>query len=265
MIFKIGSGSITVKNGKGKDISIGSAIYHDNLIYDSKKTAVTLGSGFSGTLGASDYNSKTKTINASTVTKAVNIVGDSVANSIFGGSKADSISGEAGNDSLVGGAGNDTLTGGDGKDVFVYGSGDGYDIITDYTAGQDKIKLTSGTISGTSYSGSNVIFSVGDGSITVKDGKGKKITVIDAAGKTSTKTYSGAEANARQLSFAGNSAMWFMEGDDNFTTGVEELSATFKDSCSESAPGDLSVRSEVADLTAEIATAAPLFRSPEKN
>ena len=256
MIFKIGSGSITVKNGKGKDISIGGSIYHDNLIYDSKKTGVTLGIGFSGTLGASDYDSKTKTINASAVTKSVNIVGNSVANSIFGGAGADYLDGGAGNDSLVGGAGDDTLTGGAGKDVFVYGSGDGNDVITDYTAGQDKIKISSGTISATSYSVSNVVFTVGTGSLTVQNGKGKKITVVDAAGKTSTKTYSGA---------AGSSAMWFMEGDDNFTTGVEDLSATFKDSCSESAVGDLSVRPEVVDLTAEIATAAPLFRPQEKN
>ena len=255
MIFKIGSGSITVKNGKGKEISIGSSIYQDNLVYDAKKTAVTVGSGFSGTLGANDYDSKTKTVNASAVTKSVNIVGNSVANSIFGGTRADSISGGAGNDSLVGGAGDDTLTGGAGKDVFVYGSGDGNDVITDYTAGQDKIKISSGTISATSYSGSNVIFTVGSGSLTVQNGKGKKITVVDAAGKTSTKTYSGA---------SGSSAMWFMEGDDNFTADVAELSATFKDSCSESAVGDFSVRPEVVDLTAEIATAAPLFRAPEK-
>ena len=181
MTFKIGSGSITVKNGKGKDISVGGAIYHDNLIYDSKKTSVTLGSGFSGTLGASDYYSKTKTINASSSSRTLNIVGNSVANSIFGGSKADTISG---------GKGNDTLTGNGGKDVFIYGNGDGKDVITDYTAGQDKIKISSGSISKTSYSGSNVVFTVGTGTLTVQNGKGKKITITDAAGKTSTKTYS---------------------------------------------------------------------------
>ena len=209
MTFKIGSGSITVKNGKGKDISIGGAIYHDNLIYDSKKTAVTLGSAFSGSLKISDYNSKTKIINASAVTKAVNIVGNSQANSIFGGAKADTISG---------GKGNDTLTGNGGNDVFVYGSGDGKDVITDYTAGQDKIKISSGTISKTSYSGNNVIFTVGSGSLTVKNGKGKKITITDAAGKTSTKTYNG-------TAVYGSSSNLFV--DENFIGGttLDEISA----------------------------------------
>ena len=242
MTFKIGSGSITVKNAKGKDISIGGAIYHDNLIYDSKKTAVTVGSGFSGTLGASDYDSKTKTINATSVSKNIFIVGNSVANSIFGGSKADTIyggtgadsidggagndklTGEAGNDklfgstgndSLFGGAGADTLTGGEGKDVFIYGAGDGKDVITDYTAGKDKIKISSGSISGYSFNGNNVIFSVGNGSITVQDGKGKKITIVDASGKSSTKTYFGAAINGR-------SALWFTN-DDNFIANASTL------------------------------------------
>ena len=204
MIFKIGAGSLTVKNATGIDISLGSAIYHDNLIYDSKKTSVTLGSGFSGTLGTSDYYSKTKTISAASSTKALNIVGNSQANSIFGGSKADTLSG---------GKGNDTLKGNGGNDVFVYGNGDGKDVIADYVAG-DKIKITSGTINKTSYSENNVVFAVGSGTLTVKDGKGKKITIVDAAGKTSTQTYSGA--------VSGRSAMWF-DDDDNFTTNAPAL------------------------------------------
>ena len=205
MIFKIGSGTLTVKNGKGKEISVGSAIYYDNLIYDAKKTAVTLGSGFNGTLGASDYYSKTKTINAASSTKALNIVGNSQANSIFGGSKADTISG---------GKGNDTLTGNGGNDVFVYGSGDGKDVIADYTAGTDKIKISSGTISKTAYSGNNVVFTVGSGTLTVKNGKGKKITIVDASGKTTTQTYSGAVSGSSK-----NAVPWFAE-DDNFVAGA---------------------------------------------
>lgn len=156
----------------------------------------------------------------------MNIVVNAQANTISGGGKAETIYGEAGNDKILGGAG------------FVYGSGDGKDVITDYTAGQDKIKLASG-------------------SITVQNGKGKKITIVDAAGKTSTKTYSGA--------VSGRSALWFMEGDDNFITGATELSATIRDSCSESAIGDLSVSSDIVNLTAELAPTAPIFRATEKN
>lgn len=139
--------------------------------------------------------------------------------SLFGEAGNDKLFGEAGNDSLIGGVGSDTLIGGAGKDVFVYGSGDGKDTITDYTAGEDKIKITSGTISSYSFNNADVIFTVGTGSITVKDSNGKKITVIDSAGKTSTKTYSN--------SISGRSAMWFVD-DDNFITNATELDSILK-------------------------------------
>ena len=106
------------------------------------------------------------------------------------------------------------MTGGDGKDVFVYGSGDGKDTITDYAENQDKIKITSGEISGYSFSGSSVVFTVGSGTLTVQNGKGKKITITDAKNKTTTKVYSGA--------VSGRSALWFAD-DDNFTTNAPAL------------------------------------------
>lgn len=98
--------------------------------------------------------------------------------SIVGNAGNDKLYGDDGADTLSGGKGNDTMTGGKGKDVFVYAKGDGNDTITDYTAGQDKIKISSGSISKTKVSGKDVIFTVGTGSITVKNGKGKKITVV---------------------------------------------------------------------------------------
>lgn len=89
-----------------------------------------------------------------------------------------------GADTLSGGIGNDTLTGGKGKDVFVYSGGS--DIITDYKAGQDKIKIASGEISDYGYKGKNVVFTIGEETLTVKNGKGKKITVTETDGKTYT-------------------------------------------------------------------------------
>lgn len=89
------------------------------------------------------------------------------------------MNGGAGADTLSGGTGNDTLTGGKGNDVFVHVADT--DFITDYAAGQDKIKLTEGKIVGLSISNSNLVMDVGAyGSITVKNGVDKKITVIDA-------------------------------------------------------------------------------------
>ena len=76
------------------------------------------------------------------------------------------------------------MTGGNGKDTFVYSGGK--DIITDYTAAQDKIQID-GTISNTSYKGDDVIFKIGSGTLTVKDAKGKNISVTDSSG---TQNYS---------------------------------------------------------------------------
>ena len=204
MTFKTSAGNFTVKGGKGMEITIGSSIYYNNLVYNSAKTAVTLGAGFSGTLAANDYATKTKIIDATAMTKGVAIVGNKQANAIGGGS---------GNDMIGGGAGNDTLVGGKGSDTFVYTSGK--DVIMDYTAKQDKIKIGA-AIKSTTYSGSDVIFGIGSGSLTVKNGNGKAITIIDAKNVTTTETYSSGRN--------GNAAVpWFAEGDTDFISGVARL------------------------------------------
>ena len=240
VVLKTSAGNITVKNSKTKKITVidsrgneTSQIYPSYLNYNADRTVVTIASGFSGTLKATDYDSTVKKIDASAIAKAININGNTLANtilgsakvdtiyggegndSIFGAAGADKIFGDAGNDTLAGGTGNDTLTGGIGSDVFVYGSGDSKDVITDYTAGQDKIKITNGEITKTSYSGNNVIFTVGNGSLTVKNGKGKQITVTDSTNKTTTQTYSGA--------VSGSSAILFV--DDNLISSIPALDA----------------------------------------
>ena len=91
----------------------------------------------------------------------------------------------AGNDEITDGAGNDTLTGGAGKDIFIYTGGN--DVITDYAAG-DKISLNA-EITDFSIDDANVIFTAENGTITVKDGAGVKITTVTKIGsKTTTAT-----------------------------------------------------------------------------
>ena len=261
MIVKVGSGSVTLKNAAKVKINIVTVPggEEDTLTYNTKKTAVTLASSFTGTLKSSDYSSTVKTVNAKNVSKGIVINGNSQNNTIIGGKSSDkifglngndSLSGGAGNDklsggigkdtllggdgndslsggtgndklsggsgkdtllggdgddslsggtgndklsggsgkdTLLGGSGNDTLTGGNGADTFVYASGGGKDVITDYSSG-DKIRITSGSISRTYYSGKDVIFKIGSGTLTVKNGKGKRITV-----NSSTKSYNIAE------------------------------------------------------------------------
>jgi Ca2+-binding RTX toxin-like protein len=58
---------------------------------------------------------------------------------LYGGEGNDTLLGGAGNDWLSGGEGNDLLTGGTGGDDFVFNGGQ--DIISDFTNGQDRIRI----------------------------------------------------------------------------------------------------------------------------
>ena len=223
VIIYTSEGNITLKGGKGKTVNLIDENGEEIKIAEDtlpagitvKTSVVTAASTFKGNkISLADYPTASK-VNASAISQAVSIIGTAAANSIKGGKGADKIYGgagndtifggagndslfgeegndklygEAGNDTLSGGKGNDTLTGGAGNDVFVYSGGK--DVITDYTAGQDKIKIASGTISKTTYSGQNVIFTIGTGSLTVQKNKGKNITIIDSSNKTTTQTYS---------------------------------------------------------------------------
>ncbi|TPM26058.1 type I secretion C-terminal target domain-containing protein, partial [Mesorhizobium sp. B2-3-5] len=84
---------------------------------------------------------------------------------LSGGQGNDTLTGLDGKDTLIGGAGADTMTGGAGNDTFVIGAGEstpviggsgnagtisGYDIITDFVAGTDKLTLPGSLVAATS-------------------------------------------------------------------------------------------------------------------
>ena len=144
--------------------------------YDEETTTLsgktlTLAENFSGkTLDLDDYSSKIKTVRASALDAGILIYGNDNANFLIGGS---------GNDTLIGGKGDDSLKGGDGKNIFVYSEGD--DIIVDYSA-DDKISLTS-VLDDTTLDGDDVIFKIVGGSLTVKNGKGKTLNIINRLGE----------------------------------------------------------------------------------
>lgn len=126
--------------------------------------------------------------------------------SLLGNYGNDSLSGGSGNDTLNGGRGNDTLTGGAGSDIFIYKAGN--DTVTDYTAGADKIRLTSGSIDSVTVSGNNFTFKIGSGSIKVQNSKDKEITFI-LPDETETVWLNGKPAAAN---------VWFLEEE---TSGSE--------------------------------------------
>ena len=117
------------------------------------------------------------------------------------------------------------MTGGNGNDVFVYANNDGNDVITDYTAKQDKIKLTSGTISSSSIKGSDVVLKIGSGSITIKNGKNKSITVVDSNNKSTSKVYGISSKNYIEK-------FWFENDDsvaDDEITAITQQNITYDD------------------------------------
>ena len=59
----------------------------------------------------------------------------------IGGSGNDVLIGNVKDNVLTGGDGNDTLTGGQGNDIFVFNSLSGWDLISDFTIGLDKLQF----------------------------------------------------------------------------------------------------------------------------
>ncbi|MCQ4160817.1 hypothetical protein NON00_12855 [Roseomonas sp. GC11] len=100
------------------------------------------------------------------------LTGSSGHDTLYGLAGNDTLTGGTGNDTLAGGTGTDKLTGGAGEDLFLLAKGDGYDQITDFTVGQDKLLLSGfgaafdswAEIQGALHkSGSSTILDLGDG------------------------------------------------------------------------------------------------------
>ena len=202
VIFELYDNStLTVKNAKNKKIS-----FVDNDGQENKYTKVYSDPAerivdYAIDIYAGDESDeKIKLLDASKLSTGVNIDSgvfsqDGVV-TIKGGKGNDSLK-SSGNAVLIGGAGNDTLqgkylsntlTGGAGNDVFLFESSfdnTRTDIITDYQVGKDKIVLSgdSDHFAGVSTKGKDLIFHANiDGktnTLTLKKGKGKKITLID--------------------------------------------------------------------------------------
>ena len=140
----VGSGTLTVKNGKYKELAIVDA--------EGKEYTTIIGGVVVNNSTSSPYTaaSGVEFIDATSRTTTVQITGNELNNTILGGSDNDTLYGEngadsllggagadklyggAGDDILIGGAGNDSLWGNDGANTFVYNAGDGKDLITGF-------------------------------------------------------------------------------------------------------------------------------------
>ncbi|MBR4904396.1 MAG: hypothetical protein IKZ53_06970, partial [Selenomonadaceae bacterium] len=224
IIFKVGSGKLTVKNGKDKIITYidakGKKNYYpapteDSVIINDNKA--TLLNGYKkSSFDVANYDSKNdpkiKIIDASRVSRNLKIVGNEKANVIISGS---------GKSTLIGGAGDDSIFGGDGANVYVYNDGDRYDTVYNYGAG-DKISLASGKVSNVSVKNDTVIFTVGKGKISVDGGAEKVIMVVDKAGNNmiigndAANSLKGGKKNDTLQGGKGNDKLWGNAGADTF-------------------------------------------------
>ena len=168
----------TVKGAKSKTgLSISGNVI--KLKNSALKNKVTVSGGYEFDF-QSDYKSAT-------------ITGSGSADTITARGSKISVNGGKGNDTIKI-FGNGTVTGGAGSDVFYYKS-TGANVIKDYAL-EDKISIASGTAEVTT-SGSDVVFTVGKGKITVQGGADKNVTYIEGGTeKIYTNALEAVKANA---------------------------------------------------------------------
>ncbi|MEO1211655.1 MAG: hypothetical protein AAFX78_19325, partial [Cyanobacteria bacterium J06638_20] len=129
-----GNGNDTAIGGRGNDRILGSA-GRDRLVGNSGNDHLAGGNGNDILLGGMGND----TLIAGTGRDHLN--GQGGNDVLFGGLGNDTLRGGAGNDRLLGEAGNDLITTGAGRDRIVIRPGQGFDRVTDFTNGQDKIAL----------------------------------------------------------------------------------------------------------------------------
>ncbi len=170
------NGNDTLDGGDGND-TLDGGNSTDTASYLSAGVAVTVSLAITtsqNTVGAgSDTLSNIENLRGSNF--ADTLTGQDSHNVLIGNSGNDTLIGNNGNDTLIGGDGNDRLTGGNDQDKFVFNTtpnaSTNLDVITDFTAVQDKLHLdnsifTALTTAGVLAAGN---FRTGAGIITAAD------------------------------------------------------------------------------------------------
>ena len=221
VVFKVGNGSITVKNGTQLNSAIKIVGADDKDIEEISGNNYTTDGIISNVQSGDKKIILTEDLEEYTVDRVRIIDGSQNKAGIkIDGSGVDEISliGGAGKDTLISGINSEfQLTGGKGNDVFVFKGGNG--TITDYsqkgTYGKDKIDIDEGlTFEDFEVKGREVIFTYKDSDnisqkLTIEDGAGKEITIRTKIG---SKTYTAVnrydsigifDSNGKAVSVAG--------------------------------------------------------------
>ena len=152
-----GLGNDVINGGTGNDAMSGGD-GDDTYVVDSLGDAVVENVGEGTDKVIATVNNVTLASNveigAVGLATGLTLTGNAGDNILFGASGNDVLNGGAGNDAFAagagndiinGGVGNDAMSGGAGDDTFVFTLGDGFDQVTDFTAGDssgDLIALT---------------------------------------------------------------------------------------------------------------------------
>lgn len=157
-----GTGFDVVYGGRGDDTIDGGGFDANKLYGGRGNDTITTGAGGDIAYGGSGEDSLTGNVGVDTLYGGADddylsgaggsdtLYGNSGDDIIFGGLARDYMHGGNGDDTLTGGAGSDRLYGGQGDDVMTGGAGDdrfifaqksGFDIITDFTDGADKMNF----------------------------------------------------------------------------------------------------------------------------
>ena len=154
-VIKVGTNKITVKDSSQVTFTDtnGTRIFDGGIFFDADETSATLAAS-------------TKNFDASD-TDVTSITGNANANK------------------LISNATGMTLTGGKGNDTFITSGGD--DLITDYGNGFDKVSLNS-SIESFTVTGNDVSLDLVNGSVTIANGAGKKISLV-SGGKTNANIF----------------------------------------------------------------------------
>ena len=221
-------------------------------------SGLTTGKEIAGSITASEAEGRKLTIDGSDLTNKVTVTGgvfevdfDKNFNnaSLVGSAKADSIS-VAGSEIIINtGKGDDYVYLGGSSNTFIYASGDGNDVVADFTQAGDKIKVTKGTVTSVETvkslngaSANDVLIKVDGtkGSIRLKAAAGKQITILDA--KDNSQIYV-TESAVSTATVSGR----LLES-DNFTTTTPQLLSDLVSSGSDYTVGSLDTAQDLTSL-----------------
>ena len=201
VVLTIGKNKLTINDVKDKPIVVVNGT--DTLSFNSlpggiayndltRKTALNIADPYTGTVDVADYATSVVTLNAASDTGSIVLIGNKKTKAIVGG---------AGETTLIGNSSKDVFYGGAGSDTFLYTVGGGKDVINNFNSDTDVIRISGTTVALTDFAekSGNVVLTVGNGNITIKDAPRGRINVEYDGGSVSYKVLpEGVSYNAKK-------------------------------------------------------------------